>query len=67
MGKPLDFNPGTAYAYSNFGYCVLGRVIEAVSGKPYHEVRAREDSRPRWAFAACGWARTSSRTARPAK
>ena len=37
LGKPLDFNPGTAYAYSNFGYCVLGRVIEAVSGKPYHE------------------------------
>jgi CubicO group peptidase (beta-lactamase class C family) len=36
MGKPLDFAPGTAYAYSNFGYCVLGRVIEAVSGKPYH-------------------------------
>ena len=38
MGKPLDFAPGTAYAYSNFGYCVLGRVIEAVSGKPYHEL-----------------------------
>ena len=37
LGKPLDFAPGTAYAYSNFGYCVLGRVIEAVSGKPYHE------------------------------
>ncbi len=37
MGKPLDFAPGTAYAYSNFGYCVLGRVIEAISGKPYHE------------------------------
>ncbi len=38
MGKRLDFDPGTAYTYSNFGYCVLGRVIEAVSGKPYHEV-----------------------------
>ncbi len=38
LGKPLDFNPGTAFAYSNFGYCVLGRVIEAVAGKPYHEV-----------------------------
>jgi N-acyl-D-amino-acid deacylase len=38
MGRPLDFLPGTAYAYSNFGYCVLGRVIEAVSGKPYHEL-----------------------------
>ena len=36
MGKPLDFNPGSEYAYSNFGYCVLGRVIEAVSGMPYH-------------------------------
>ena len=37
MGKPLDFDPGGRYAYSNFGYCVLGRLIEAVSGKPYHE------------------------------
>jgi N-acyl-D-amino-acid deacylase len=37
MGKPLDSAPGTAYAYSNFGYCVLGRVIEAVTKKPYHE------------------------------
>ncbi len=37
MGTPLDFAPGTAYTYSNFGYCVLGRVIEAVSGKSYHE------------------------------
>ncbi len=37
MGKPLDFDPGTAYVYSNFGYCVLGRVIEAVAKRPYHE------------------------------
>jgi CubicO group peptidase (beta-lactamase class C family) len=37
MGKPLDFAPGTAYAYSNFGYCVLGRVIENITHKPYHE------------------------------
>ncbi|MCP3694044.1 MAG: beta-lactamase family protein, partial [Planctomycetaceae bacterium] len=29
MGKPLDFDPGTRYAYSNYGYCLLGRVIEA--------------------------------------
>jgi CubicO group peptidase (beta-lactamase class C family) len=35
MGVPLDFTPGTRYAYSNFGYCVLGRVIEAVSGMSY--------------------------------
>jgi CubicO group peptidase (beta-lactamase class C family) len=37
MGKPLDFDPATAFAYSNFGYCVLGRVIESVSGESYGE------------------------------
>ena len=35
MTQPLDFNPGERYAYSNFGYCLLGRVIEKVSGEPY--------------------------------
>ena len=35
LGKPLDFTPGTGFAYSNFGYCVLGCVIEAVSGLSY--------------------------------
>jgi N-acyl-D-amino-acid deacylase len=35
LGRPLDWDPGTHYAYSNFGYCVLGRVIEKVSGQPY--------------------------------
>jgi N-acyl-D-amino-acid deacylase len=34
-GRPLDFAPGERYAYSNFGYCVLGRLIEKVSGQPY--------------------------------
>ncbi len=35
--KPLDFNPGDKYEYSNFGYCLLGRVIETISGQPYEE------------------------------
>jgi len=35
MGQPLDDPPGTRFAYSNFGYCVLGRIIEQVSGRPY--------------------------------
>jgi CubicO group peptidase (beta-lactamase class C family) len=42
MDKRLDFDPGARYAYSNFGYCVLGRVIERVSGTDYEtHVRAR--------------------------
>jgi len=31
----LTHEPGTHYAYSNFGYCVLGRVIEKITGKAY--------------------------------
>jgi CubicO group peptidase (beta-lactamase class C family) len=32
---PVTYPPGTHWAYSNFGYCVLGRVIEQVTGEPY--------------------------------
>lgn len=35
MGRPLDFDPGTKFAYSNFGYNVLGRIIEQVAGETY--------------------------------
>jgi N-acyl-D-amino-acid deacylase len=40
-GKPVDNVPGTKYAYSNFGYAVLGRIIERVTGQSYEQwVRA---------------------------
>jgi N-acyl-D-amino-acid deacylase len=35
LGRPLDFAPDTKWAYSNFGYCLLGRVIEQVTGRSY--------------------------------
>lgn len=37
LGQTLDFAPGQKYAYSNFGYCVLGRVIEKASGQRYED------------------------------
>jgi N-acyl-D-amino-acid deacylase len=35
FGRQLDFTPGERYCYSNFGYCLLGRVIESVTGQSY--------------------------------
>ncbi len=42
MGRPLDFDPGARYAYSNLGYLILGRILEASTGQSYESyVRER--------------------------
>lgn len=42
LGRPLDFDPGDAFAYSNVGYLLLGRAIEMASGTSYEDyVRTR--------------------------
>ena len=33
--RPLDFEPGTKFNYSNSGYLLLGYIIEKVTGQPY--------------------------------
>lgn len=41
LKRPLDFDPGTKYAYSNFGYCLLGRVLESLPsarGRSYEQI-----------------------------
>ncbi|MFN7934127.1 MAG: serine hydrolase [Bryobacteraceae bacterium] len=35
--RPLQLDPGTRYAYSNFGYSVLGRIMERVAGTSYEQ------------------------------
>ena len=37
LRRSLDFSPGERSAYSNFGYCVLGRIIEDVTGQRYED------------------------------
>ena len=41
-GEPLQSEPGKAFAYSNYGYCLLGRVIEKRSGMPYETYVQKE-------------------------
>ncbi len=35
--RSLTYAPGTQYEYSNFGYSLLGRIIEKVSGMAYED------------------------------
>ncbi|MFO0844423.1 MAG: serine hydrolase domain-containing protein [Gemmataceae bacterium] len=37
LPRPLDFDPGSRTVYSNFGYCLLGRVVEKVTARKFEE------------------------------
>lgn len=36
-GLPVDFAPGSGWAYNNSGYVLVGAVIEAITGRPWHQ------------------------------
>lgn len=38
--EPLQFRPASHFNYSNYGFQLLGAVIESVTGKPYPQVAA---------------------------
>lgn len=44
LRRPVSgaYAPGTAFAYSNLGYAILGRVVEAIAGRPFVEHLAAE-------------------------
>jgi D-alanyl-D-alanine carboxypeptidase len=35
--KPLNFDPGTRWQYSNTGYVIIGQIVEKVTHKPFIE------------------------------
>lgn len=43
---PIEHPPGEHFAYSNFGYCLLGRIIEKVAQAPYEEYIQQQVLRP---------------------
>lgn len=46
QAKPFDFEPGTAWLYSNANYVVLGAVVEAVVDKPFADAMSALVSEP---------------------
>ena len=38
LGVNLGGDPGSKYTYSNLGYCLLGQLVEAVTGRSYESV-----------------------------
>ena len=51
--RPMQFAPGTRMAYDNYGFIVLGRILERVSGQDYDAVLRTE------VFAPSGMSATS--------
>ncbi|MEP0828169.1 MAG: serine hydrolase, partial [bacterium] len=44
--RPLEFEPGTSFRYSNSGYVLLGKIIEMVSGQSYEAFLHRRILKP---------------------
>ncbi len=44
--KPLDFDPGTQWQYSNTNYVIAGRIVEIVSGEPLFQFLTERIFRP---------------------
>ena len=44
--KPLDFEPGTEWQYSNTNFVIAGRIVEAVTGRPLMDLLTERIFRP---------------------
>jgi D-alanyl-D-alanine carboxypeptidase len=44
--KPLDFDPGTQWQYSNTNYVIAGRIVEFITGRPLFDFLSERIFRP---------------------
>jgi len=44
--KPLDFEPGTQWQYSNTNFVIAGRIVETITGKPLMDLLVNRIFRP---------------------
>ncbi len=44
--KPLDFEPGTQWQYSNTNFVIAGRIVEQITGEPLMDFLTRRIFRP---------------------
>ena len=42
QGVPFSTAPGTAYEYSNYGFALLGRIVQNVAKRPYRDYLEKE-------------------------
>lgn len=50
--QPLQFEPGTKYAYNSLGFVLLGRVLEIATGQDYYEFMQKHVFAPAGATSA---------------
>lgn len=65
-GKPLEFEPGARFRYSNTNYVLLGMLIEKVSGRTYAENLGASIANP-LGLADTRYSRDDARTPRHAR
>jgi CubicO group peptidase (beta-lactamase class C family) len=63
LSRPPKETPGTRFAYSNYGYLIIGHVVEHATGKTWEELMREEVFAP-LAMTGCGFGPTAT-SARP--
>jgi CubicO group peptidase (beta-lactamase class C family) len=63
LSRPPKETPGTRFAYSNYGYLILGHVVERATGKTWEDLMREEVFAP-LGMTGCGFGPTAT-SARP--